>query len=163
MKTLHRISLVFIAVPLIAILWSSLPLVAFVQPVSTDIANASPHQLFAGFHTGVHEIGFARLTVAGTGLLILFIPYRKSEAWACAALAVLMIWCVLPAGFFPSMTNLGRWPILREFSSGPRAIGLAAANLVRHLFPALTFAGLAIVPYFITSRRNTEWKDLQTP
>jgi len=139
-------------------------MVAFVQPVPADIANASRHQVFERYDHWVHEIGFARLTLAVIGLLILFVPYRKGEAWAFAALAVLMICYVLPVGFFLSVTNLGSWPILREFSPGPRAIGLAEVNFERHFFPALAFAGLAIaVPYFITSRRNAQLKDIQTP
>jgi ABC-type uncharacterized transport system permease subunit len=153
--------LFLIAVPLLAALWSSLPMIAYVEQV--PFYSASGIQVF-GFETFTHEAGFARLTLAVIGLLILFIPYRKGEAWAFAALVVLMIFYVLPVGFFLSRTHLGRWPILREFSSGPRAVGLVAVNFVRHFFPALAFAGLAIaVPYFITSRRNTQWKDIRTP
>lgn len=160
-KTLHRISLVVIAALLLATLWSSLPMIAFVEHERFYLAGGSP---VFGYETFMHEAGFARLTLAVIGLLILFIPYRKGEAWAFAALVVLMICYVLPVGFFLSMTNLGRWPILPEFSSGLRLIGLAAVNFERHFFPALAFAGLAIaVPYFITSRRNTQLKDIETP
>jgi hypothetical protein len=160
MKTAHRVSLFLIAVPLLAALWSSLSMIAYVEQV--PFYSASGIRVF-GFETFMHEAGFARLSLAVIGLLILFIPYRKGEAWAFAALAVLMICYVLPVGFFLSMTHLGRWPILREFSSGPRILGLAGVDFVRHFFPALAFAGLAIaVPNFITSRRNTQLKDIQT-
>jgi len=161
MKILHRISLVLIAIPLLAALWSSLPMIAFVD--QERWYTAAGIRVF-GFETFMHEGGFARLTLAVIGLLILFIPYRKGEAWAFAALAVLMICYVLPVGFFLSTTHLDRWPILREFSAGPRLLGLAEVNFVRHFFPALFFAGLAMaVPYFITSRRNARLKDIQTP
>ena len=161
MKTLHRISLGLIAIPLVAALWSSLPMIALVEEFG-PLYSANGTR-WAGLETFWHEAGFARLTLAVIGLLILFIPYRKGEAWAFAALAVLMICYVLPVGFFLSTTNLGHWPILREFSSGPRLLGLAAVNFERHFFPALAFAGLAIaVPYFMTSRRDAQLKDIQT-
>ena len=161
MKTLHRISLVLIAVPLLAALCSSLPMIAFVEHERWyDAAGIG----VAGYGTLFHEAGFARLTLAVIGLLILFIPFRKGEAWAFAALAVLMICYVLPVGFFLSITNLGRWPILRDFSRGPRLIGIAGVDFERHFFPALAFAGFAMaVPYFTTSTRNAQLKDIQTP
>jgi cell division protein FtsW (lipid II flippase) len=161
MKSLHKISLVLIAVPLLAALWSSLAMIAYVD--QERWYTASGVRVF-GFETFTHEAGFARLTLAVIGLLILFIPYRKGEAWAFAALAVLMICYVLPVGFFLSSTHLDRWPILSQFSAGPRLLGIAALDFVRHFFPALAFAGLAIaVPYFMTSRRNAPLKDIQTP
>jgi hypothetical protein len=161
MTIAHRVSLFLIAVPLAKMLWSSLSMIAYVD--QAPFYSASGIRVF-GFETFMHEAGFARLSLAVIGLLILFIPYRKGEAWAFAALAVLMICYVLPVGFFLSMTRLGRWPILREFSGGPRVIGLAGVDFERHFFPPLAFAGLAIaVPYFITSRRNTQLKDIQSP
>ncbi len=159
-KTAHRVSLFLIAIPLAVMLWSSLSMIAFVE--QEGFYSADGIRVY-GFETFMHEAGFARLTLAVIGLLILFIPYRKGEAWAFAAFAVLMICYVLPVGFFLSMTHLGRWPILREFSPGPRSIGLAGVNFVRHFFPALAFAGLAIaVPHFVTSRRNAQLKDTRT-
>jgi cell division protein FtsW (lipid II flippase) len=161
MKTAHRVSLFLIAVSLLAMLWSSVPMIAFVD---YERLYSTSGTRVAGFETFMHEAGFARLTLAVIGLLILFIPYRKGEAWALAALAVLMICYVLPVGFFLSMTHLDRWLILREFSTGPRLLGLAGVDFVRHFFPGLAFAGLAIaVPYLITSRRNARLKDIQTP
>jgi cell division protein FtsW (lipid II flippase) len=156
MKILHRISLVLIAVPLAKMLWSSLSMVMYDESLQARRVYYD--------EDWIHEIGYAQLTIAILSLLILLIPYRKGERWSFVALAVLMVCYILPEGFFLSMTHLGRWPILREFSSGPRLIGLAAVNFERHFFPALAFAGLAIaVPYFITSRRNTQLKDIQTP
>jgi cell division protein FtsW (lipid II flippase) len=155
MKILHRISLVLIAVPLAKMLWSSLSMVMYDESLQARRVYYDENW--------IHEIGYARLTIAILSLLILLIPYRKGERWSFVALAVLMVCYILPEGFFLSMTHLGRWPILREFSSGPRLIGLAAVDFERHFFPALAFAGLAIaVPNFITSRRNTQLKDIQT-
>jgi len=161
MKVAHWLSLILIAIPLVAALCSSIPMIAYVGP--EPLYSATGIRVF-GIETFFHEAGFARLTLAVIGLLILFIPYRKGEAWAFAALAVLMICYVLPVGFFLSLTHLDRWPIFREFSGGPRLLGLAGVNFVRHFFPALAFAGLAIaVPYFIAGRRNAQTKDIQTP
>ena len=156
MKIAHRVSLFLIAVPLAKMLWSSLPMVLYDQSLEARRVYYDEYW--------IHEIGFAQLTIAILSLLILLIPYRKGERWSFVALAVLMVCYVLPEGFFLSMTHLGRWPILRGFSSGPRSMGLPAVDFERHFFPALAFAGLAIaVPYFITSRRNARLKDIQTP
>jgi|GEM_PF-2805468 hypothetical protein len=158
MKSLHRVSLVLIAIPLLALLWGSRWMIVYVQPEG-----------FRGEITDnwVHEIGFARLTLAIIGLLILFIPYRKSERWAFVALAILVVFYVLPAVFFLSNTNLGHWEILHKLAwpePGPRSISLAELNFDRHFFPILAFAGLAIaVPQFITGTRNARLKDIQTP
>lgn len=154
MKILHRISLFLIAIPLLKMLWSSLWMVMYAVQTRSFYAD----------EVWIHEVGFAQLTIAILSLLILLIPYRKGERWSFAALAVLMVCYILPEGFFLAMTHLGRWPILREFSSGPRVLGLAEVDVQRHLFPALAFAGLAIaVPYFLISRRNAQLKDIPTP
>jgi cell division protein FtsW (lipid II flippase) len=156
MKILHRISLVLIAVPLAKMLWSSLSMVMYDESLQARRVYYDENW--------IHEIGYAQLTIAILTLLILLIPYRKGERWSFVALAVLMVCYILPEGFFLSMTHLGRWPILRHFSSGPRSLGLAEVDFERHLFPSLAFAGLAIaVPYFLTSRRNTQLKDIETP
>ena len=156
MTIAHRVSLFLIAVPLAKMLWSSLPMVLYDEPLEARRVYFDEYW--------IHEIGYAHLTIAILSLLILLIPYRKGERWSFVALAVLMVCYILPEGFFLSMTHLGRWPILREFSSGPRVIGLVGVNFERHFFPPLAFAGLAIaVPCFITSRRNARLKDTQTP
>ena len=156
MKIAHRVSLFVIAVPLIKMLWSSLPMVLYDQ-------SPEARRIYYDEYW-IHEIGYAHLTIAILSLLILLIPYRKGERWSFVALVALMVCYILPEGFFLAMTHLGRWPILREFSGGPRVIGLAGVDFVRHFFPAVAFAGLAIaVPYFITGRRNAPLQDIQTP
>ena len=150
MKTLHRISLGLIAIPLLALLWGSRWMIVYVQPEG-----------FRGQITDnwVHEIGFARLTLAIIGLFILFIPYRKSERWALLALAILMVFYMLPAGIFLSNTNFGHWEILHKLAwpePGPRTVSSAELNFERLIFPILAFAGLTIaVPQFIRGRKNT--------
>jgi len=156
MTIAHRVSLFLIAVPLAKMLWSSLPMVMYDESLQARRVYYDENW--------IHEIGYAQLTIAILSLLILLIPYRKGERWSFVALAVLMVCYILPEGFLLSMTHLGRWPILREFSAGPRVIGLAGVDFVRHFFPALAFAGLAIaVPYFITRRRNARLRDIQAP
>jgi len=141
MKTLHRISLVLIAVPLVAALWPSLLMILYVQ-------SERGRRVYYD-ESWMHEIGFARLTLAVVGLLILFIPYRKGERWAFAALAVLMICYELPAVFFLSMTKLGSWPIFRNLP-GPQVYGLAELNFYRYFYTILAFAGLALaLPRFL--------------
>src|SRR5271168_4347266 len=93
MKILHRISIVFIAIPLLVMLWSSRWYILYSVPPQYSRWHFDSESLN-------HEAGFARLALAVIGLLILFIPYRKGERWAFAALAVLTIFYVLPAFFF---------------------------------------------------------------
>ena len=93
MKIPHRISIVFIAIPLLVMLWSSGWMILYSVPPEYSGWRFDPEAL-------THEAGFARLALAVIGLLILFIPYRKGERWAFAALAVLTVFYVLPAFFF---------------------------------------------------------------
>jgi len=161
MKTLHRVSLVLIALPLVAILWSSPRMMLFVQPERKEIAAGRLGGMFS-YENFVHEVGFARLVLAVIGLLILFIPYRKGERWAFAALAVLIVCYELPVFFFFSIPNLGTWPIFRNLPE-ERVSSLASLNFQRYFFTILAFAGLAIaVPQFITGRRNAQLKDVRT-
>ena len=153
MKTLHRISLVVIAIPLVTILWSSFSMIVFVQPERKEIAAGRLGGMFS-YENFVHEAGFARLVLAVIGLLILFIPYRKGERWAFLALAVLAVCYLLPVGFFGSIPNLGTWPIFRNLPE-ERVSSLASVNFLRYFFTILTFTGLAIAsPHFIRGHRH---------
>ncbi len=151
MKTLHRISLGLIAIPLLVILWSSLSMITFVQPMHTYSSGF----VYANF---VHEAGFARIVLAIIGLLILFIPYRKGERWALAALEIMMVCYVLPVDFFFS-PGLGSWPILRNLPE-PRMSGLSAINFERYFFNALLLGGLVIaVPQFLKRQDGLKGTD----
>jgi hypothetical protein len=149
MKSLHRFSLILIAIPLVAVLWSSRWMILYVEPQRAQIAYYDENW--------VHEIGFARLTLSLIGLLVLFIPYRRGERWAFAALAVLMICYILPAGFFLSSTNLGHWLIFRKIAGPPYSTSVGQLNFERYFFATLAFAGLAIaMPQFIRDKRMLE-------
>jgi hypothetical protein len=153
MKIAHRISLLLIAIPLVATLWSSLSMILYVVPEHARIHDEGL----------LHEIGFARLTLAAIGLLILFIPYRKGERWALEALAIMTICYEVPAVFFLSTTHLGSWPIFRNLPQ-PQLSGLATVNFERYFFTILAFAGLALaVPQFVRRHGNTRTRDTGTP
>ncbi len=155
MKTLHRISLVLIAIPLVTILWSSFSMIVFVQPERKEIAAGRLGGMFS-YENFVHEAGFARLVLAVIGLLILFIPYRKGERWAFVALAVLAVCYVLPVGFFGSIPNLGTWQIFRNLPE-ERVSSIASVNFQRYFFTIMAFSGLVIaVPQLIRDRRSSE-------
>ncbi|MGA8013642.1 MAG: hypothetical protein WB949_14515 [Candidatus Acidiferrales bacterium] len=148
MKILHRISIVFIAIPLLVMLWSSRWYILYTVPPGRSDMHFEPEGLN-------HEAGFARLALAVIGLLILFIPYRKGERWAFAALAVLTVFYVLPAFFFflphlessiPAVRNLPR----------PPALGIAQVYYETKFFTALVLAGFAMaVPQFIRGTRGS--------
>lgn len=130
------------------LLWGSRWMVVYVQPegLRGEITD-----------NWIHEIGFARLTLAVVGLLIIFIPFRKKERWAFAALAILIICYVLPAGFLFN-THLGDWQILRKLAwPGPRSVSSAEMNFDRYFFPILAFAGLVIaLPQFMRRHGRTQ-------
>ena len=151
MKALHRISLVLIAIPLLAILWSSIWMMGFVQFERLEMAD-HPQMLFK-FENFVHEAGFARLTLAVIGLLILFVPYRRGEAWAFAALVVLTVCYVLPV-FFLDAPNLGLWHIFRVRPNFGTT-SLAPMNFYRYVLTILALAGLGLaLPQFLATRGN---------
>jgi hypothetical protein len=108
----------------------------------------------------IHDGGFATLTVALMGLLILFIPYRKGERWAFGALAVLMACYLLPVFVFVNFPRHLAWlflllPESRTFS------GVATIELYNYSTAILALAGLALaLPQFLASRKKAQ---LRTP
>ena len=132
MKLLSRVSMALLTVPLVAMLWSSWWMIPFVQYDGTY-----------RYEDLVHEAGFARFTVAVVALLIIFIPYRKGERWAVAALAVVILAYVVPVFLFRAIPNLGTWPIFRHMPE-PRALGLRTVALVNFGVVTLSVAGLAL-------------------
>ena len=156
MKTAHRISLILIAIPLVVALWSSLSMIVYVQPERSEIAAAERSDFRTSYARDVHEAGFARLALAVIGLLVLFIPYRKGERWAFAALALLVVCYGLPVFFFKSIPNLGRWQIFRNLPE-PRAMALAPLNFYYDFFTILAFAGLALaLPRFARGSKTPQ-------
>jgi len=148
MKILHRISIVLIAIPLLVMLWSSRWYILYSVPPEHSGIRFDPEGL-------THEAGFARLALAAIGLLILFIPYRKGERWAFAALAVLTVFYVLPAFFFFLPHIESSIPALRNLPE-PRVLGIAQVYYETRFFTALALAGFAMaVPQFIRGTRSS--------
>jgi glucan phosphoethanolaminetransferase (alkaline phosphatase superfamily) len=153
MKILTRVSLALIAIPLAATLWTSPDMILFVQPERAEIAAGTLRSMFS-YEGFVHEAGFARFTLAIIGLLILFIPYRKGERWALAALVILIFGYQFPVFFFGSIPNLGTWPIFRNWPE-PHASGLAMVGFYSYFFMALSLVGLALaMPRFLRGKRT---------
>ena len=163
MKTLHRISIAMIGISLLVMLWSARWFIFFEPPTRAQIEAGPSHYVVVSDAMDVHDTGFARIALSLIGLLILLIPYRKGERWAAAALLVLMVCYALPAFFFWSFPNLGKWQIFRSLADSP-VLGFDTVAYYSHLFTTLALAGLVIgVPYFLASRRNARLKDIQTP
>lgn len=152
MKILHQISLVLLAIPLLAVLWSSVWMVAYVQPERLQFADHSG--VFFSYGNFVHDGGFATLTTAVIGLLILFIPYRKGERWAFAALAVLVVCYLLPVFVFVNFSRHLAWlfPLLPQ---SQRVSSLATVVLEGYATAILALSGLGLaLPQFLANRRN---------
>jgi hypothetical protein len=106
------------------------------------------------YENWVHEAGFARLVLSIIGLLILFVPFRKGEPWALAAICVLIFAYEIPVFVFGAIPNLGTWPIFRSWPH-PGTDTLATYNRSRLLVAALSLVGVALaVPGFLRSRKT---------
>lgn len=152
MRALHKISLVLLAIPLLATLWSSPWEIAYIQPERLQFADHPG--MFFKYDNFVHEAGYARLAIAIIGLLVLFIPYRRGEAWAFAAMVVLVVCYLLPVFFFVNLPyHWAAWLFPRLPQQ--RVTSLEAINLYSYLFTILELAGLGLaLPQFLASRRN---------
>ena len=90
MNIVRRLSIIFIAISFVLPLWSALYLIPFVQPKRAQIAAGQLDHMFS-YENFAHEAGFGRLAICIIALIILFIPFRKGERWAFAALAILAV------------------------------------------------------------------------
>jgi hypothetical protein len=156
MKTLTRLSTVMIAIPLAMMLWSSHWMIPFVQPERRQIAAGTLHYMFS-YENYVHEAGLARLVLSLIGLLILFIPYRKGERWALAALCVLIFGYQIPVFVFGAIPNLGTWPIFRDWPGwlAPRHQSLEMVALFAYLLAGLSVLGLLLaLPRFLKRKAS---------
>jgi hypothetical protein len=101
----------------------------------------------------VHEAGFARAAMACTGLLILFIPFRKRQRWGWLALATLLVIYFLPALSIPLLRPFPGWQIFYE---GIRTPGLARGAFLNLLSSACMLVGLVLsFPSFFLKRASS--------
>ena len=149
MKFITRISIILIAISLVLLLWSALYLIPFVQPERAEIAAGKLHYMFS-YENFAHEAGFGRLAISIIALLILFIPFRKGERWAFAALAVLAVAYYVPVFYFGAIPNLGAWPVFRHWNLPQQRVANPAWQYwAVSLLTASLIIGLAMsVPVF---------------
>ena len=153
MKFLARLSIALIAVSLAFPLWTSLYLIPFAQPGRAQIAAGKLHYMFS-YENWVHEAGFGRLAISIIALLILFIPYRKGERWAFAALVILTVAYYVPVFYFGAIPNLGTWPFFRHWHLPQSDVSsLALESLTALMVTASLLLGLAMsAPTFFRRR-----------
>jgi hypothetical protein len=148
MNIVQRVAMGLIAISLVALLWSSPDMILFAQPERGQIAAGTLRSTFS-YENFVHEAGFARFTLAAIGLLILFIPYRRGERWALAALVILLLAYWLPVFIFGSLPNLGTWHAFRNWPPS-RNSGVAMTQWYNFSFTALLLLGLVLTaPRFV--------------
>src|SRR5262249_29207434 len=114
----------------------------FVQRERAEIGSGASHYSFA-YGNYVHEAGFARVTIALIGLLILFFPYRKGERWAVVALSIIGFTYEIPVFLLNAVPNLGTWPIFRNLPES-HVYGLTFVAWSNFALTALLLAGLAL-------------------
>ena len=155
MKSITRLSIVLIAISLALPLWSALYLIPFVQPERAQIAAGELHYMFS-YENFVHEAGFGRLAISIIALLILFIPYRRGERWAFAALVILAVAYYVPVFLYDAIPNLGTWPFFRNWNLPQSKVqNLAWVYWSSLAFTAFLVVGLAMsAPIFF---RRKAW------
>jgi hypothetical protein len=150
---LRRLSIGLIASGLALAIWSSLYLIPFVQPERREIQAGTLHYMFS-YENWVHEAGFGRFAISIIALLILFIPYRRGERWAYAALVILAFAYYVPVFLFAAIPNLGTWPTFRHWHMPePRSINIGLQNWYAFLLTASVVLGLVVsAPIFFWKR-----------
>jgi hypothetical protein len=155
-KSIIRLSIVLIAISLALPLWSAMYLIPFVQPERAQVAAGELHYMFS-YENFVHEAGFARLAISIMALLILFIPYRKGERWAFAALVILAVAYYVPVFLCGAIPNLGTWPLFRHWNlPQSRVSNLAWQYRSSFLLTVFLVIGLAVsARYFSGGKLNS--------
>lgn len=151
MKILTRISMLLIAISLVALVGTSPRMILFEQPERQQIATGTVKYMFS-YENFVHEAGFSRFALGVIGLLILFIPFRKNERWTVAAFVILLFAYWIPVFFYNSFPSLGTWPLFRNLSP-PHQVNMEAAVLYMLASSILFIAGLFLsLPGFIRGK-----------
>jgi hypothetical protein len=156
-RLITRLSIVLIEISSLALpLWSALYLIPFVQPERAQIAAGELHYMFS-YENFVHEAGFGRLVISVVGLLILFIPYRRGERWAFAAMVILAGAYYVPVFLYGAIPNLGTWPLFRNWNLPQSRFPSLALHYWSSLFlTAFLVLGLAMsVPIFFRKQPNS--------
>lgn len=143
-----RISTVLIASSFVLPLWSALSMILFVQP---ERASGGIHSIFS-YENYIHEAGFARLAISIISLLLLFVPYRRGERWAFAALVILAFIYYVPVFLFGAFPNLGTWSYFRNFHQ-PGSIGMWVFWSSYLLTGFLVLGLLLAAPVFLRVKR----------
>ena len=140
MKSITRLSIVLIAISMALPLWSALYLIPLVQPERAQIAAGKLHYMFS-YENWVHEAGFGRLAISIIALFIVFIPFRRGERWAFAALVILAATYYVPVFLLDAIPNLGTWPFFQRWRL-PQAKVQSLAWVYRS---SLTFTAFLVV------------------
>jgi len=154
-KSLRRISIALIALSFVLTLWSALYVIPFAQPERAQIAAGELHCM-CSYENWVHEAGFGRFAISVVASLILFIPFRKGERWAFAALLFLAVAYYVPVFLFAGVPNLGTWPVFRNWHLPQIKVqSLAWVFWSSFILYASLFLGLAMsAPIFFRKKDN---------
>jgi len=143
------VSMALLCIALSAILISSGRLLT-VGPLIERIEVGGGRAIHERYDHIVREAGYARMTIAATGLLILFIPFRKRELWAWLALTLVLFTYVFPPFIIPLLVPFPGWHI---FWQGIFEPGIPRAVLLTMFYSALMLLGLALsAPHFFRKR-----------
>lgn len=113
-------------------------MIRFDQPLAS---RGQPAPVVERWDYHVHEGGYARITIALLGLLILAIPFRKGEAWAWYAMGVIVVAYMLPAFVLRVLVPFPGWHVLWDWVFQP---GLARDVFLDLFFPALMAVALGL-------------------
>ena len=149
MNTRLYVSMALICIALLAVLFDSIPMLT-AGPLTERIEPEGGGYYLMRYDHFVRASGYAGITFAAMGLLILFIPFRKRELWAWFALAILVFMYIFPTSAIRLLVPFPGWHI---FYQGIFEPGLPRNALLTLLFDALMLLGLALsAPHFFRKR-----------
>ena len=141
--------MVLISTSLVALLLSSVS-VFKLEPWTEEILLPDGRKLSVRSDHFEREVAFARVAIALSGLLLVWIPFRKGQLWAWCAVALLLFAYLIPIFIIPIMVPFPGWHIFWEGVFEP---GLARGAFLNIFFSTLMFLGLILtLPYFLRPR-----------
>jgi len=151
MSTRLYVSMALLCIALLALLFYSVPMLT-VGPLIDRIEVEGGRFVRMRYDHLVQASGYAGITFAAMGLLILFIPFRKRELWAWFALAILVFMYIFPTSAIRLLVPFPGWHI---FYQGVFEPGLPRNALLTLLFDTLMLIGLALsAPDFFRKRAS---------
>jgi hypothetical protein len=132
------IAVILVAGPLLVFAWGSWPMITFHQTPQDKLAT---HFVYDSY---VREAGYARLTLAITGIILALIPFRRRERWAWFCLATILLLYILPTRILIYGRTMVSWDSWKATFGHFSSSQVASIRVFDHLLTALILLGLLL-------------------